>query len=56
MRAGQVAEPLTVGQLAARAAVRTDTIRSRPEVDLSGLVQGTALLSQPSFQPGQGRV
>ncbi len=27
MRAGQVTEPLTVGQLAARAAVRTDTIR-----------------------------
>ncbi len=27
MRAGQVTEPLTVGQLAARVAVRTDTIR-----------------------------
>jgi DNA-binding transcriptional MerR regulator len=27
MRPGQVTEPLTVGQLAARAAVRTDTIR-----------------------------
>jgi DNA-binding transcriptional MerR regulator len=27
MRAGQVTEPLTVGQLAAQAAVRTDTIR-----------------------------
>jgi DNA-binding transcriptional MerR regulator len=27
MRAGQVTDPLTVGQLAARAAVRTDTIR-----------------------------
>jgi len=27
MRAGQATEPLTVGQLAARAAVRTDTIR-----------------------------
>ena len=27
MTAGQVTEPLTVGQLAARAAVRTDTIR-----------------------------
>lgn len=34
MKTGQVTEPLTVGQLAARAAVRTDTIRYYEREDL----------------------